>query len=300
MTERYFGRWIGNPQRIIPGTPMPQFLQPVATIPGTLDVQLSSIWQLLGSARVAEAAAQGTREIVKRQGDRPLIVRDMILLPDAPDTMYTPRGLTIGLKNDHTLLFDTDRLTWLAAWHDGFLSRTKSGRLWEWHPEGRRLWVTTHRQPPIVFLGQDGKVASPREVRERFGHFDELDFDGAGVRLTYDLNAPKSERDAPIEVAETIRPTNDGWERAIQLVSASLPGHLRPALVVQAPDGSGDRGASSFSWLAGADRVTLRVLDARPDPSTLGDDPTAHLFLFGPTPTAGGTARIQLSVQPGR
>jgi hypothetical protein len=143
-------------------------------------------------------------------------------------------------------------------------------------------------------------VTSPREVRERFGHFDELDFDGAGVRLTYDLNAPKSERDAPIEVAETIRPTNDGWERAIQLVSASLPGHLRPALVVQAPDGSGDRGASSFSWLAGADRVTLRVLDARPDPSTLGDDPTAHLFLFGPTPTAGGTARIQLSVQPGR
>src|SRR4029077_3474889 len=102
----------------------------------------------------------------------------------------TPRAVAIGLKNDHALLFDTDRLTWLAAWHRGFLSRTKSGRLWEWHPEGARLWLAARRQPPLVFVDSTGKAVLPGAVRDRFGRFDELDFDGSDVRLTYELNAP--------------------------------------------------------------------------------------------------------------
>ena len=134
MTERYFDRWIGNPQRVIPGTPMPQFLQPVATVPGPLDQQLSTLWQLLGSTRVAEAAAQGTREILKRQGDRAANVRDMVLLPGAPETEYTPRGVAIGLKNGrHSLLSSltpAGSLTMAGHLrHRGFTpSRTKSGR----------------------------------------------------------------------------------------------------------------------------------------------------------------------------
>ncbi len=37
--------------------------------------------------------------------------------PVRPDTEYTPRGLAIGFKNGHSLLFDTDQLAWLASWH---------------------------------------------------------------------------------------------------------------------------------------------------------------------------------------
>jgi len=292
MTERYFDRWIGNPQRIIPGTPMPQFLQPVATanLSGTLDRQLDTIWQLLGSTRVAEAAAQGTREIVKRQGDRPMVVRDMVLLPDAPDTEYTPRGVTIGLKNDHTLLFDTDRLTWLAAWHRGFLSRTKSGRLWEWHPEGDRLWITPHRQPPVVFVTKSGEVALPGAIRGRFGRFDALEFAGTDVRLSYGLNPAKGLGDAPIEITETVSPTADGWQRTVQVVTTPLPHDLRPALVVQAAGRSGERDQSTFTWKAGRDQVTFRVVGASPIAVSLAEDPGARIFVFE------STAKIQLSV----
>jgi hypothetical protein len=299
MTARYFDRWIGNPQRIIPGTPMPQFVQPVATLAGTLEEQLAMLWQLLGSTRVAEAAAQGTREILKRQGDRAMVVRDMVLLPGAPDTIYTPRGVAIGLKNDHALLFDTDRLTWLAAWHQGFLSRTKSGRLWEWHPEGERLWLAARRLPPVVFVDPTGKTFLPAAVRERFGHFVELDFAESNVRLTYELNPPTAPAEAPIQVAETIRPTDDGWERTVQLVRSPLHNSLRPAVVVQAPAGRAeDRTGeqSEFTWKAGTARVTLRVRDATPAAGMLHDDPTAHLFFY----SAGKDAvRIRLSVRRG-
>jgi mono/diheme cytochrome c family protein len=295
MTERYFDRWIGNPQRIIPGTPMPQFLQPVATVPGTLEQQLSTLWALLGSTRVAEAAAQGTREILKRQGDRALVVRDMVLVPGAPETEYTPRGLAIGLKNDHALLFDTDRLTWLASWHGGFLSRTKSGRLWEWHIEGTRLWVAPHRLPPVVFVSDDAKLALPHQVRGRFGHFTELDFRGSDVALTYALNSPQAPGDVPIEVNETVRPTADGWERAVRVVTSPLPSGLRPALVLQPGDRAADRTTATFSWTVGGDRLTLRVVGARPTPASLPDDPVARIFALDP----GATARVQLSVQSG-
>jgi hypothetical protein len=291
MTERYFNRWIGNPQRIIPGTPMPQFLQPVATVSGPLDRQLETIWQLLGSTRVAEAAAVGTREIVKRQGDRPMVVRDMVLLPGAPDTEYTPRGVTIGLKNDHALVFDTDRLTWLAAWHRGFLSRTKSGRLWEWHPEGDRLWITPHRQPPVVFIDRSGQALLPDTVRGRFGHFAALDFAGSDLRLTYDLNPPKPHPGAPIEVAETVQPIPGGWLRILQIVTTPLPDGLQPALVVQPPVPTAEREASSFTWTAGRDKVTLQVLGANPIAASLANDPASRLFVFE------STAKVQLSVE---
>jgi hypothetical protein len=300
MPARYFDRWIGNPQRIIPGTPMPQFVQPVAALAGTLEEQLATLWQLLGSTRVAEAAAQGTREILKRQGDRAMVVRDMVLLPGAPDTVYTPRGVAIGLKNDHALLFDTDRLTWLAAWHQGFLSRTKSGRLWEWHPEGERLWLAARRLPPVVFVDPTGEAYLPAAVRDRFGHFSELDFAGSDVRLTYELNPPTAPAAAPTQVAETIRPTDDGWERTVRLIRVPLHNPLRPAVVVQAPAGCTEVRTveqSEFNWKAGTAQVTLRVRDATPAAGGLHDDPTCHLFLVG----AGKDAvRIQLSVRPGQ
>ena len=226
MTKRYFERWIGDPQRIIAGTPMPRFLLPVATAPGPLAAQLATVWRLLGSPRVAEAAAAGTREILKRQGDRALVVRDMVLVPEAPETPYTPRGVAIGLKNDHSLLFDADRLTWLAWWRGGFLSRTKSARLWEWHPEGERIWTALERLPPVVLLGPGGQAVPPVEIRERFGTFDELDFEGSGVRLVYRLHA---HGDGLFAVEERIEPVHNGWERSIRV--KDVPETYRPALV---------------------------------------------------------------------
>src|SRR5206468_3587572 len=117
-------------------------------------------------------------------------------------------------KNGHSLLFDTDRLAWIACWRAGFLFRTKSGRLWEWHPEGERLWTAPERGSPVVFLAPSGAVVSPREVRERFGTFEELAFEEQGVRLVYVLNGPGGER---VIVEERIVPLQDGWERRVRV-----------------------------------------------------------------------------------
>jgi mono/diheme cytochrome c family protein len=285
MTQRYFLRWIANPQRIIAGTPMPQFLKPVASAPGTLDDQLEQIWNLLSSPRLPELAAIGTREVLKRQGDRPLVVRDMVLLPDAPQTQYTPRGLALNLKNDHTLLFDTDRLTWLAWWRGGFLSRTKSGRLWEWHPEGQRLWIAPNRQPPVVLLRNDGSVVFPREVRERFGSFRELDFEGSGVALSYTLLGPG---EAVLSVRERIEPTPYGWDRRVT-VSNVPAGHV-PALLEHPPQGR-------LSWDVGRSHVTLTPSATdREAPPQLEGDPTARLVTLQPDGRGAFSGHLRLSV----
>jgi hypothetical protein len=213
---------------------MPQFLQPAPGSAGTLDDQLSGLWRLLGSNSLSEVAASGTREVLRREGDRALVVRDMVLVPGLPDTEYTPRGLAIGLKNGFSLLFDTDRLCWLAAWRGGFLYRTKSGRLWEWHPETSPFWTAPKRLPPVVLVGPDGTVRTPREVRERFGSFRALEFVRDGVTLTYRLDFDAG----PVSVMELIKPQEGGWTRSVAI--ADVPDGFQPALVEQ-PEGGSDR-----------------------------------------------------------
>ncbi|SIO07398.1 Cytochrome c [Singulisphaera sp. GP187] len=273
MADRYFHRWIANPQRIIAGTPMPQFAKPIETLPGTLDDQLNQIWRLLASGSLADVASAGAREVLKREGDRALVVRDMVLLPEAPETQYIPRALAIGLKNDHSLLFDADRLTWLSWWRGGFLSRTKSGRLWEWHPEGESLWVAPNRQPPIVFVGSDRLAVFPTEIRERFGSLQEVNFEAANVAFTYTLHGPN---DAKVLVREQIEPVTGGWDR--QVTVSGVPDGYTPALLEHPPNGE-------TSWTIGKARATLRA----PDPQRLSDpkisgDPAARWLLMQPVP----------------
>src|SRR5262249_37711538 len=155
--------------------------------------------------------------------------------------------LAIGLKNEHALLFDTDRLTWIAWWHKGFISRTKSGRLWEWHPEGERLWTAPVRQSPIAFQRANDKPVPPTELRERFGDFSALVSDGEGVVLMYSLHAPES---ALVKVRERIQPTTNGWRRTITV--SDLPAGFVPVVVEHPPSGSG-------SWTVGKQLVRLRT-----------------------------------------
>jgi hypothetical protein len=291
MTPRYFRRWLDNPQRIIAGTPMPQFVKPAVGVAGTLDDQLEMVWNLLGSRRAVEAATSGTRKFLERQGDRPLVVFDMVLVPEAPATPYTPRGLAIGLKNDHSLLLDADRLTWLAWWRGGFLSRTKNGRLWEWHPEGERLWTAPARLAPLVFIAADARPQLPTEERERFGHFDAIDFEGSSVTISYSLRVPGG---SAVKVAEKIRPIEGGWER---LVTASgVPRELRAALVEMPPKGESSRDSSRVSWTLGKTRATLQIEGASPARMRLSAEPRARLFLLERGTDGTDSARVRLSV----
>jgi len=289
MPERYFHRWIGNPQRIIAGTPMPQFIKPIETQSGSLDDQLNLIWRLLASGKLNEVASASSRVVLKHDGDRALIVRDMVLLPDAPDTKFIPRSLAIGLKNDQTLHFDADRLSWLSWWHKGFLARTKSGRLWEWHPEGERLWITSARRPPIVFLQPEGPPLLPEEVRERFGRLEEVTFEGQNVSFTYSLNGP---RQTTVKVAEHIQPTDSGWERSVTV--SGVPEGLRPALLEQPPGGQ-------WTWTVGTSTVALRFLDEdrnAPATSSLPGESDTRVLPLPPTGPGEFKGRVRLEVKP--
>jgi mono/diheme cytochrome c family protein len=275
MTERYFYRWLDNPQRIIAGTAMPQFIKPVPTVGGTLDEQLHAVWQLLGDRQALDASSE-TREFLKRDGERPLVVFDMVLVPGAPTTPYTPRAIAVGLKNEHTLLFDADRLTWLAWWRAGFVYRTKTGRLWEWHPEGDRLWTAPARLAPIVFLDDGGTVRPPIETRERFGRFLAVEVDGASAIVSYTLHAPGG---AEVRVHERIAPRGDGWERAIEV--SEVPPTLWPALEEFPPRSSvSTNGGKTLEWKSPSNRLHLEI-DGAPIAAPPELAQVAHLFKMG-------------------
>jgi mono/diheme cytochrome c family protein len=295
MTAQYFHRWVANPQRILPGTPMPQFLQHVPMQPGTLDDQLEAIWQLLGSGRVSEFAAFGTRELLSQQGQRAAVVRDMVVFPKAPVSPYTPRGLAIGLEGGHSALFDTDRLAWLAWWHGSFLSRTKSGRLWEWHPAGTLIATAPERSAPVVFVDASGAATLPSEVRERFGSFNELIFEERGVRLSYTLQGPGG---VSVRVEERIEPIESGWERRVRVLG--VPTGYRPALAERPPAGSElDQAKSAFTWAVGARQARLALVEPSRAERTAFQAPWPLVRLFPMAPVEPGTfeARIQMTLK---
>jgi mono/diheme cytochrome c family protein len=287
MSHGYFRRWIADPQRILPGTPMPQFLQPVATRPGTLDDQLDAIWGLLGSERLSEVAASGTREVRRPGKGRAEVVRDVVVLPDRPvDRGHFPRGLAIGLENGQSLLFDADRLAWVSWWHGGFLTRTKSGRLWEWHPDGLPLWTAHDLSPTVVLTPEEGRPQPPRIVRDRFGRFSELRFEGRGVILAYDLNGP---RGGVLRVVERIQPAGSGWSRDVTV--SGVPDGERPSLPVS---------------VAGADAIGDRLLRWKADGRTFSlglppprDPDHPELRVMEPAGPGVFRARVELGVEAG-
>ncbi|QDV37087.1 Cytochrome c [Tautonia plasticadhaerens] len=293
MTRPYYDRWLGDPQRIIPGTPMPQFLTPAPGIHGTVDEQLGAIWEALGDDRLAERTSMATRQFLVPPEDRDLVVRDMIVPDDTPSTHY-PRGLVVGLRNGSSLLFDADRLAWIRWWDGGFLSRTKRGRLWEWHPEGRRLWVSTRSNPPVVFEDGAGAIVPPREDRGRFGSFAELRFEPDGVRLVYELEAPG---DVPVEVSERLRPRPDGWERSVEVVGT--PDDLLPVVLV----GDGPLAKGTRPGLVRVEGATVRVEDVLGGGmivrSVGGDGSDAALLVRGSRVEEGQWAvRIRVEITP--
>src|SRR5690606_30646974 len=140
-----------------------------------------------------------------------------------------------------SLLFDADRLSWIRWWDGGFLYRTKQGRLWEWHPEGRALWTAAEELPPVVLAGPEGEITLPEAHRERFGSFAELGFEGDAVVLRLGLNGP-------VGVTARIGPTEDGWERRVTI--RGVP-EGRVPLVVAATGATPVEDGDGSRWRAG-------------------------------------------------
>lgn len=241
MNRSYFDRWLSDPQRILPGTAMPQFLLPSPGIDGSVAEQLGMIWDVLGHPDLSTLTSTATRQLLTRHENRALVVRDVVVL-DADPRTYVPRGIAVGLTGVRSLLFDSDRLSWIRWWDQGFLYRTKQGRLWEWHPEGRVLWQDQKALPPVVFSDKGGAIRLPGEQRSRFGSFVELRFVEDGVRLEYSLSLPDGGSSL---VVEHIAPTEDGWSRRVEI--QDLPEQFIPLMVVATGANWDDQGVSRLA-----------------------------------------------------
>ncbi len=137
------------------------------------------------------------------------------------------------MKGDYSLLFDTDRLAWVAWWHGGFLNRTKSGRLWEWHPEGPIVWANPRLSPPLVFqrTGKNSELVRPETIRERYGSFREVVFDAEAMILKYELRGPD---DTAVLVTERVEPISRGWRRHVTAEGLSARHH--PLILLEVPE----------------------------------------------------------------
>jgi hypothetical protein len=219
----------------------------------------------------------------------------MVVFPQAPGSPYTPRGLAIGLPGGNSALFDTDRLAWIAWWHGGFLSRTKSGRLWEWHPEGTLVSTAPERGAPVVFLDASGSAALPLEARERFGSFRELVFEARGVRFSYTLHGPDS---TSIRVEEQIKPIANGWERRVRV--QGVPSGYRPALAERVPAGSAlDQAKSAFTWRVGAQQARLALVNVKSPqrPTIHSPGPEVHIFPMDSSEPGTFAACVQMTLK---
>jgi cytochrome c2 len=214
MPRNYFDRWLSDPQRILPGTPMPQFVQPAPGHAGTLSEQFATLWNLLGDPRLPDLATLRSRQVLPRSTHQAQVVLDMLAIPEA-DPPQLPRGVAIVLPSGASLVFDADRLGWIRWGTDTLLARTKAGRIWEWQLEGPTLWIARKSNPSIVFRRSgEARLVDPTTERERPGGFRSIRFEGDGVALRYWLYGvdPGLGR---VEVVESIHPSDTAWSREV-------------------------------------------------------------------------------------
>ncbi|MEE8451069.1 MAG: DUF6807 family protein, partial [Thermoguttaceae bacterium] len=253
MTRRvgrdWFHRWLANPARIIPTTPMPAFNVPATNIAGEdLLVQKETVWQFLKhtpAASIKKMLAEGTTA-VQVAGLRPLVVQGRVL-----GYAGVTRGVAIGFSNGRSLLFDNDRMAWRAAWKGGFLNEAgRHGADHYWEPAGTQTWLSHDNSPPILFREKaTGRWIGPALWRNRFGFLDRVTLIGRAVQLDYRLRAPgprtgTHEPDAWVRVTELVEPNP---------AATDSKGTLRTIRVTGVPEAYDVVIQQSFGGIVGSD-----------------------------------------------
>ncbi|NQU20877.1 MAG: c-type cytochrome, partial [Candidatus Nealsonbacteria bacterium] len=214
----WFHRWLANPARIIPTTPMPAFKVPATKIAGEdLLVQKETVWQFLkhtpGSA-IKKMMAESTTA-VQVAGLRPSVVQGRL-----EGFVGRARGIAVGFSNGRSMAFDYERVAWRSAWKGGFLDEAgRHGAQHYWQPVGTQTWLSHDNGPPILYREKaTGRWIGPALWRNRFGFVDRVTLIGRAVQIDYRLRAPGErtgthEPKSWVRVTETIEPNPAGTER---------------------------------------------------------------------------------------
>ncbi len=242
LSRAWFLRWLDDPTRVRPGTPMPSFNLPTPGLLGEdLALQKEVLWSYLTTTPPDDIALAATpsRE-VQVTGPHARVIQGRV---QGAQPLHVARGVAIGLPSGQSLLFDGGRLAWLGHWEGGFLvERGGHGARRHWSPSGRVLSTSHDRSPPLFFRDRSsGEWSAPPSWRERFGWLDEVALEGRAVRIAYRLRAPGATDPDPyagpwVHVEERVEPNPEGALARGYLRSVSVRG-LPPShdAVLQVP-----------------------------------------------------------------
>lgn len=247
VSRDWFHRWLSNPARIIPTTPMPAFDVPATKIAGEdLLVQKETLWQFLKHTpgqSITKMIAEGTTA-VEVAGRRPNVVQGRV-----EGFAGLARGIALGFPNRRSLAFDYNRVAWRADWKGGYLNQAgRHGAQHWWEPAGAPAWLSHDNGPTVLYRQKaTGKWIAPALWRERFGFVDRVTLVGRAVRLEYRLRAPGQPTGTHrpkswVRVTELVEPNpvgphRDGVTRTIRI--AGVPDQYD--LIVQQSTGGDDR-----------------------------------------------------------
>ena len=221
----WYFRWMHQPQRMVPGTRMPQnFINGRSQIDryyeGDADPQIDALWAYfsLGPGLPLPPGMEPPKGVVVTVKDRPELLRTF--MPDDAGT----KAIAVGYPGGLSLVFDAAQARIGYAWTGNFLDMTpvwtnRGGRpatllgpkFWT-APAGHPWAVTDSRTPPDFVkraddpafghqLPQDALYNGPRHVQ--FGGYS-LDADGRPT-FRYELTDPES-GESVLSVAEKPTP----------------------------------------------------------------------------------------------
>ena len=216
ISRTWFLRWLDDPARVRPGTPMPSYDQ---AAPGLLEedlaLQKEVLWSYLTTTPTGDIdLAAAPSRALQVTGTEARVAQGRV---QGANPLKVARGVAIGLPGGQSVLFDGGRLAWLGHWEGGFLvERGGHGARRRWAPSGRVLSTSHDRSPPLFFRDRaSGEWSAPPAWRERFGWLDEVALEGRAVRIAYRLRAPGATDPDPhagpwVHVEERIEPNPEG------------------------------------------------------------------------------------------
>jgi len=278
----WFHRWVSNPARIIPSTPMPAFNIPATEIAGEdLLVQKEAVWQFLKHAdnrSIRKTLAEGTTA-VEVAGLRPAVVQGRV-------EGFAPvvRGIALGFKNGNSVLFDFERVAWRGHWKGGFLNEAgRHGAQHWWETVGEPIWATHDGAPPVLYRDRaTGDWIGSALWRQRFGFVDRVTLVGRAVRIEYRLRVPG-------ERTGTHEP--ESWVRVVELVEPNPAGDAADGLT---------RSLEISGVPDGYDVIVQRSLGGFDGQVTLGDTPWDDLPQNDDGPTIAEKPTLVAKAATGR
>lgn len=285
-TERlryeWYERWMHNPQRLAPGTKMPQNFNNGKSaftnlLNGDADPQIEAIWAYLslGPGLPLPVGMEPPKGLILKGGDRPEILRTF--MPDGAGN----RAIAVGFASS-AFVFDAGACRVAFAWEGNFLDASPVwnnrggapakllGPKFLSPPAGQPWGVTGSRTPPnFTERATDPAFGAPVPNEKiyqgkRQVHFEGYTLDDQGIP-TFRYRVADPEEKGELVIRETAVP-----------VKGSVATGLSRTFVVETPATrtpwllAGETSSEPRAYAANGSRLELNLKDAAPEVPAIG------------------------------